>query len=112
MLWTVLSGLGLLAMIALTPVMMVLGLMSGLSGGGQTPAYQRIGLRLMVHSPFLVLGCLLVGGVAWGLGITPVACGAALVPPGYLAFQMLLLQRETGALVRRRRRTPSTNQDA
>lgn len=77
--------------------MVALGVMSSLSGGGMTPAYQIIGGRLVSWSFLIVIPLLLASeAVHRWLKLTPLAILVCLVPFGVWAWLLVALERETG----------------
>jgi hypothetical protein len=77
--------------------MIALGLMSSLSGGGMTPAFQEIGGRMMGYGLFAPIVCILVAEGIYRLTSRAwLAIPVLLVPLGIWVWLIVLLQRETG----------------
>ncbi|MEO0563747.1 MAG: hypothetical protein AAF125_16695 [Chloroflexota bacterium] len=77
--------------------MLALGFMSSLSGGGNIPAFQIIGQRLVLLSVTLAPVCLIIAEVVHRrFKLTPVAIVVCLVPVAAWAWLSYTLQRETG----------------
>jgi len=93
----------LLTVLAIVP-MMLLGLMSGFSGGGSNPVYQRVGGWLLVNAPIIAIVCLIIAEILWRANqavLAQVVCAIpALVWFGLLAW----LQYKTGFFYRPRKR--------
>jgi len=92
----------ILTLLGIVP-MMLLGLMSGLSGGGLTPIYQRLGVFLMVKSPIIAVVCLVVAEVFWRLDQTTLAQLVCAVPGVMWLGLLAWLQYKTGFFYRRRK---------
>lgn len=71
--------LQILVPLAIVP-MMAIGFMSSLSGGGMTPAYQRIGGLLIWLSPVIGLAGLILSLILWHFGQSLLAYTAILTP--------------------------------
>ncbi len=71
--------LQVLVPLAIVP-MMVLGFLSGLSGGGMVPAYQRIGRLLIFLSPVVGLAGLILSLILWHFEQSLLAYIAILTP--------------------------------
>ncbi|MFP4321796.1 MAG: hypothetical protein ACLFTK_05015 [Anaerolineales bacterium] len=99
----ILLALSLLGNLLLMPVMFILGLMSGFSGGGTTLAFQNVGQRLLVGAVMLTAPCMVLTGLLWALGALGAACLVGLVPLGFFLVQVIILQRETQFFFRPRR---------
>jgi hypothetical protein len=87
--------LQILVPLAIVP-MMALGLMSMLSGGGMTPAYQQIGRVMLWLSPLAGIAGLILSLVLWHFGQSLLAYLAILTPLLVWAGLLLWLQIETG----------------
>jgi len=80
----------------LVVAMICLGLMSALSGGGMTPAFQRIGNILMAGSPIVGLICIVLAEVLGRTQYRPFAYGVLLIPIIFWVVMIIWLQRATG----------------
>ncbi|MEO1165999.1 MAG: hypothetical protein AAFV98_19605 [Chloroflexota bacterium] len=79
----------------IVPVM-CLGLMSSLSGGGMTPAFQQIGQSLMTIAPLVGIATV-VASVLLQRADRPILAYIVLVVPIiFWIGQLIWLQRETG----------------
>lgn len=76
--------------------MMCLGLMAGLSGGGLTPSFQRIGELLLGVSPALGIVSLIISVVLARFGFTTLAYVAIAFPLVFWIVMIVWLQRDTG----------------
>ena len=76
--------------------MMCLGMMSGLSGGGLNPSYQRIGQVLLVLSPLAGIAAVVVSFILQRLELSFPAYAAVAAPLVMWFVLMAWLQRETG----------------
>ncbi|MEL6270777.1 MAG: hypothetical protein AAFV33_15230 [Chloroflexota bacterium] len=86
-----------IAIVLLICPMVTLGLMSGLSGGGMTPAFQIIGGRLMGWSVPLVLACVGLAELIYRrTGQLAIAAALCLIPIGVWAWLVVSLQQQTG----------------
>ena len=75
--------------------MILLGMMSRLSGGGMTPAYQEIGALMMWVSPVAALIGLILSLILWHIGQSTLAYAAILAPVAVWAGLILWLQIAT-----------------
>lgn len=78
------------------PLVMALGLMAGLSGGGGTPSFQRIGQLLLVPAPLAGVVAVVVSLVLQQVGLASAAYAILAVPVLLWAGLVLWLQRATG----------------
>ena len=76
--------------------MMCLGIMASLSGGGMTPAYQRIGQILLVLPPITGILAVVISFILQRLGLSTLAYVALAVPILIWVGLLIWLQRETG----------------
>jgi len=76
--------------------MVCLGIMAGLSGGGMTPAYQRIGQSLFTISPLVGIVGVVASVILQRMGYPTLAYVALGIPIVVWIGLLIWLQRETG----------------
>lgn len=76
--------------------MMALGLMSSLSGGGLTPAFQQIGGKLMNLSPVVGLASVATSWLLEQISLKPLAYLVLCIPCAMWGMLIMRLNRETG----------------
>lgn len=78
--------------------MMACGFMSMMSGGGQTPIYQDLGILLLMASPVVGIASVLLAEVIWRLApnLRRIAVLIDFMPIMMWAGLMIWLQVETG----------------
>ncbi len=74
---------------------LALGLMSGLSGGGLTPAFQQIGTMMMWLAPASVV-CAIIAEVLWRMNQQPLAYSVLVLPIIIWIGLIIALQVTTG----------------
>lgn len=75
--------------------MMALGLMAGLSGGGLTPAFQRIGQLMLVTPPFVSIIAVIVAEILWRVDQKSWAYVVVLLPLVWYIGLIIWLQTST-----------------
>lgn len=76
--------------------MIVLGFMAGLSGGGVTPAFQRIGQLMLVVAPIVGIICVIVAEILWRGNQPTAATLVVLIPLAVYVGLVIWLQVATG----------------
>ncbi len=76
--------------------MMCLGVMSGLSGGGLTPAFQRIGQLLLTLSPIVGVGGVAASILLWRWQLPVLAYAVIIIPLVMWVWLIVWLQSATG----------------
>lgn len=93
--------LQVLNVILILPIL-VLGLMSRLSGGGMKPAFQRIGIMMMYLAPATVV-CVIIAELLWRGPQSILAQGLLIVPILMWIGLIVWLQRATQFFYRKHR---------
>lgn len=70
--------------------MMGIGLAMGLSGGGHTPIFQKVGLQLFLLSPIVAISSVIASQILWWLDIHQLAYAVDLIP--FFFWSVLILR--------------------